>query len=81
MKVKLLERVLSVLLLVVWVLLLLRAHALRPVAFYQLQPILYVGDIAVLIVVVMSLTTKRPLLGSKGEVEKDLPEPEIEEEA
>lgn len=80
MKAKVLERILSVLLLVVWVLLLLRAHALRPIAFYQLQPVLYVGDVAVLIVVVMSLTTRRPLLAEKKETQADVPDLKIEDE-
>ena len=80
MKLKIFERVFAVLLLVVWVMLLVQEHALRPIAFYQMQPILYVGDIAVLVVVALSLTTKRPLLGEKKQGEtQELPEIKIEE--
>ena len=79
MRLKIVERLFAVLLLGVWILLLVRAHAVRPIAFYQMQPILYVGDIAVLVLVIMSLTTKRPLLSDKSQTEKELPEPKIEE--
>jgi uncharacterized membrane protein len=79
MKLKIIERVLAVLLAVVWILLLVRAHAVNPIAFYQMQPILYVGDVAVLVVLVMSLVTGRPLLGEREVEEKDLPGPTIEE--
>ncbi len=79
MKLKIVERLFAVLLLIVWILLLVRAHALRPIAFYQMQPILYVGDVAVLVLVIMSLTTKRPLLSEKSQAEKEVPEPKIEE--
>jgi hypothetical protein len=79
MRLKTLERLMAVLLLVAWVLLLVRAHDLRPIAFYQMQPVLYVGDLAVIILVVLSLTTKRTLLSEKREEEKEVPEPTIEE--
>ena len=79
MRLKRVERLLAVLLLVVWVLLLVRAHDLRPIAFYQMQPILYVGDLAVVVLVVLSLATKRALLSDKTEEEKEFPEPKIEE--
>ena len=79
MRLKTLERLLAILLLVAWVLLLVRAHDLRPIAFYQMQPVLYVGDLAVVILVVLSLTTKRTLLSEKREEVKEVPEPKIEE--
>ncbi|HEY9167722.1 MAG TPA: hypothetical protein VIS48_16330 [Candidatus Kryptonia bacterium] len=79
MKLKILERVFSVALVGVWILLLLRAHALRPIAFYQMQPILYVGDVAVLLVAVLSLSTKRPLFSDKKTEEEVPPEIKIEE--
>ncbi len=72
MKPKTVERVLAVMLMVVWILMLLRAHAITPNEFYKMQSVTFVGDLAVLIVVVLSLTTKRPLLAEKepeGEVE------------
>ncbi len=79
MKLKILERVFSVALVGVWILLLLRAHALRPIAFYQMQPILYVGNVAVLLVAVLSLSTKRPLFSDKKTEEEVPPEIKIEE--
>ena len=69
---KTIERSLAVLLLIVWILMLLRAHAITPNEFYKMQSVTFVGDVAVLIVVVLSLTTKRPLLAEKepkGEIE------------
>ncbi len=65
MKSKTIERLFAVLLLVVWVLMLVRAHAITPNEFYKMQPVIFWGDLAVLIVVVLSLTTKRPLLAEK----------------
>lgn len=79
MRLKTLERLFAILLLVVWVLLLVRAHDLRPIAFYQMQPVLYIGDLAVVILVVLSLTTKRTLLSEKREEQKEVPELKIEE--
>lgn len=72
MKPKTIERLFAVLLLVVWILMLVRAHAIMPNEFYRMQSVIIWGDLAVLIVVVLSLTTKRPLLAekeSKGEVD------------
>jgi hypothetical protein len=65
MKPKTIERLFAVLLLVVWILMLVRAHAITPNEFYKMQPVIFWGDLAVLIVVVLSLTTKRPLLAEK----------------
>jgi hypothetical protein len=65
MKLKAIERVLAVGPMVVWVLMMMRAHTLNPDAFYEMEPLIIMGSLAVLILVVLSLATKRPLLGEK----------------
>ena len=65
MKLKIIERLFAVLLLVVWILMILRAHTVNPVAFYEMEPVILMGSLAVLILVVLSLATRHPLLGEK----------------
>ena len=65
MKLKAIERVLAVGLMVVWILMMMRAHTLNPEAFNEMEPLILMGSLAVLILVVLSLATKRPLLGEK----------------
>ncbi len=66
MKLKTIERLLSVLLLAVWILLLVRAHSIVPKnSFNDILSVVIVGSLAVLIVVVMSFIRKRPLLPEK----------------
>ncbi len=81
MKPKTIERLFAVLLLVVWILMIVRAHALIPNEFYKMQSVIFVGDLAVLIVAVLSLTTKRPLLAekeSKDEVDSEPADNDLE---
>ncbi|HUI30666.1 MAG TPA: hypothetical protein VLX91_10650 [Candidatus Acidoferrales bacterium] len=61
MSAKTVERLLAVLLLVVWVLLLVRARALNPAAFSEMQAIIILGSLAVLVVVVLSFAIKHRL--------------------
>jgi hypothetical protein len=75
MKLKTIERSLAVLLLVVWVLLLMRAHTLNPNSFFGMEAIIILGSLAVLIVVIMSFATKHPLPVQKKAEETVTTEP------
>ncbi len=75
MKLKTIERLMAVLLLVVWILMIIRAHTLSPDAFYEMEPLILMGSLAVLIVVVLSLATRRALLGEKKASDEITPGP------
>lgn len=72
MKLKKIERLLAVLLLVVWFLLLIRDANLNPMAFNQMGSLIILGSLAVVAVVVLSFATRRPMFTDEKEKDADV---------